>query len=113
MRGAGIITLQIVVAGVLLAVISGLIGFLVIHFTGWAGGSAATGVGWGMIVGGGLVGFAAGGSGSPSENLAGGRSGLMGTYWGESSPLPQSPLQVMLAGALVFGAGVAIVVLTY
>jgi hypothetical protein len=111
MRGAGIITLQILVAAVGLAVISGLIGFLVVHFAGW--GDAATGFGWGMIVGGGLVGLAASGSGSPSENLVRGRSGAMATYWGESAPLPQSPLQLVFAGALTFAGGIALIVLTY
>jgi len=68
MRGAPVVTLQVVVATVGIALISGLIGFLVVHLAGW--GDAV--------------------SGSPSENLVRGRSGAFGTYWGESAPLPQA-----------------------
>jgi hypothetical protein len=111
MRGAGIITLQIPAAAVGLAAVSGLTGFLVVQFAGWS--DAATGFGWGMIFGGGLVGFAAAGSGSPSENLGRGRTGQFATYWGEGSALPTTPLQVVFAGALTFAGGVALIVLTY
>jgi hypothetical protein len=111
MRGAGIVTLRILAATVGLAAISGLIGFLVVHFAGW--GDAPTGFGWGMVIGGAVVGFAAGGSGSPGENLVRGRSGAFGTYWGESAPLPQSPLELAIGGALTFAGGVALIVLTY
>ena len=111
MRGAVTVLLQILEAAVALAAIGGLIGFLVVHFDGWGG--AANGFGWGMIVAGALVGFAAGGSGSPSENLARGRSGAFGTYWGQSAALPQSSLQVALGGLLAFAGGVALLILTY
>ena len=111
MRGAGVITLQILAATVVLTVICGLIGFLVVQFAGW--GDAATGFGWGMIIGGGIVGFAVGKSGSPSKNLVRGRTGQMVTYWGQSAPLPQSPLQVGIAGCLTFAFGVVLIVLTY
>ena|SRR5438876_6084478 len=111
MRGVGVVVLQILGAAVGLAVISGLIGFLIVHFAGW--GDAATGFGWGMVIGGAIVGFAAGGSGSPSENLVRGRSGAFGTYWGESAPLPQSPLQLALGAVLTFAAGVGVLILSY
>jgi hypothetical protein len=110
-RGALTILLQLVAATLGLAAIGGLLGFLVVHFTGWGGGGAAEGFGWGMIICGAVVGFAAGGSGSPSENLARGRSGAFGTYWGQSAPLPQSPLQLALGGLFAFGAGVAVLIL--
>jgi hypothetical protein len=108
-RGATIGLLQIVGASVGLAAIGALAGFLVAHFAGRGG--AANGVGWGMIVVGAIVGFAAGGSGSPSENLARGRSGAFGTYWGQSSPLPQSPLQLALGGLFAFAGGIAVLIL--
>lgn len=111
MRGALTIVLQILGAAVGLAAIGGLIGFLIVHFAGWGGGGAATGFGWGMIIAGAVVGLAASGSGSPSENLARGRTGAFGTYWGQSSPLPQSPLQLALGGLLAFGGGVAVLIL--
>ena len=111
MRGAGVIALQIPAASVVLTVICGLIGFLAAHFTGW--GDAATGFGWEMIIGGGVVGFAVGSSGSPSENLVRGRAGQMGTYWGQSAALPQSPLQFGIAGCLAFAFGIVLIVLTY
>jgi hypothetical protein len=103
--------MQILAVAVGLAVIGGLVGLLVTHFAGWGG--ALDGFGWGMIIAGAIFGFAAGGSGSPSENLVRGRAGMFGTYWGESSPLPQSPLQLALGGLLAFAGGVALLVLTY
>jgi hypothetical protein len=109
MRGAVTVLLQILAATIGLAAIGGVIGFLIVHFAGWGG--AATGFGWGMIICGTIVGFAAGGSGSPSENLYRGRVGAFGTYWGESSPLPQSPLQLALGGLLAFGCGSAVLIL--
>jgi hypothetical protein len=60
-----------------------------------------------------VVGLAAGGSGSPSENLAHGRLGAFGTYWGESAPLPQSPLQLALGGVLTFAAGLGLLILSH
>ena len=106
MRGAFLILAQIVAAAVGIAAIGGLIGFLVVHFDHL--GRASKGVGWGMIVAGLLLAFLCGSSGSPSENLARGRSGAFGTYWGESSPLPQSPLQLALGGLFAFGGGIAV-----
>ena len=106
MRGAFLILAQIVAAAVGSAAIGGLIGFLVVHFDHL--GRASKGVGWGMIVAGLLLAFLCGSSGSPSENLARGRSGAFGTYWGESSPLPQSPLQLALGGLFAFGGGIAV-----
>jgi ABC-type antimicrobial peptide transport system permease subunit len=102
---------QILTAAVVVAAIGGLIGFVVVHFAGWGG--AATGFGWGMIVAGGLVGFVAGGSGSPSENLVRGRTGAFGTYWGQSAALPQSPLWLALGGLLAFAGGIGLIVLAY
>jgi hypothetical protein len=103
--------LQILAAAVGLAVIGGLIGLLVGHFVG--SGDAANGLGWGMVGIGAVVGFAAGGSGSPTENAYLGKVGAFGTYWGESAPLPQSPLQVALGGCLTFAAGVGVLILSY
>jgi hypothetical protein len=110
-RGFAIGVGQVLAAAVALAAISGAIGLLVVRFAGWGG--AVKGLGWGMIVGGSGVGFIAGSSGSPSENLVRGRAGSFGTYWGESAPLPQSPLQLALGGMLTFAAGIGLLVLTY
>jgi hypothetical protein len=110
MRGAGVVVLQILAATVGLALISGLVGFLIVHL---AGGDATTGFGWGMVIGGGLVGFAVAGSGSPSENLVRGRSGAFATYWSESAPLPQSPFQFLIAGVLTFAVGVLLLIHSY
>ena len=111
MRGAGIVVVQILAATVGVALISGLVGFLIVHFGGW--GDAVTGFGWGMVIGGGLVGFAVGGSGSPSDNLVRGRAGAFATYWGESAPLPQSPAQFLIAGVLTFAGGVLLLISSY
>ena len=100
---------ELLVATVGLAALGALGGFLAAHFGGWTG--AAQGVGWGMTVGGGMVGLVAGGSGSPSENLLGGKAGVFGTFWSESAPLPQSPLSFALAGLFVFAGGLAVLVL--
>jgi hypothetical protein len=102
---------QIVVAAVVLAAIGGLIGLLVVHFADW--GSAVTGFGWGMIIGGAVVSFAAGNSGSPSENLVRGRAGAFGTWWGQSAALPQSPLGLALGGLLAFAGGLGLLILSY
>ncbi|HEX5172710.1 MAG TPA: hypothetical protein VFV91_01030 [Gaiellaceae bacterium] len=111
MRGALIVTRQILVAATGLAVISGLIGLIVVHFAGWGG--ALKGFGWGMVIGGAAVGFLAGGSGIPTENLARGRIGAFGTYWGQSAAQPQSPLQLVLGSLLAFGGGVGLLLLSY
>ena len=65
MRGAGVITLQVLAFAVGLAVFCGLIGFLVVHFAG--SGDAATGFGWGMLLGGAIVGYAAAASSGLAE----------------------------------------------
>jgi hypothetical protein len=109
MRGVVTVLLQILAAAVGIAALGGLVAMLVAHFAHWGG--AVNGLGWGMIATGAIVGFAAGGSGSPSENLARGRLGAFGTYWGQSAPLPQSPLQLALGGLLAFGGGVAVLIL--
>lgn len=96
-------------ATLLIAALGALVGFLVTHFAGWTG--AVQGAGWGMVVGGALVGFAAGGSGSPSEMLVGGVRGAFGTYWSQSSALPQSPLELAFGGVFVFAGGLALLVL--
>jgi hypothetical protein len=111
MRGVVSAMKQVLGAAVAVAAIGGLIGFLVVHFGGWGG--VATGFGWGMILGGGVVGLAAGGSGSPTENLAHGRIGAFATYWGQSQALPQSPLALALGGLLAFLGGLALLILTY
>jgi len=93
---------QILVSAVAIAAIGGLIGFLVV-------GHGTRGFGVGMTVAGALIAVVTGASGSPSENLQRGRLGAALNYWGESAPLPQSPLQIALGGALAFGAGIALV----
>lgn len=100
---------RLVGATLLIAGLAALVGFLVTHFAGWTGG--VQGVGWGMVAGGALVGMLAGGSGSPSDNLVRGRAGAFGTYWGESSPLPQSPLELALGGLATFAGGLAVLIL--
>jgi hypothetical protein len=110
-RGVGIGTLQILAAAVGLAVVGAVIGFLVVHFAHLGG--AATGFGWGMVIAGALVGFAAAGSGSPTENVYRGKVGAFGTYWGQSQPLPQSPLQLALGGVLTFAGGIGLLILSY
>jgi hypothetical protein len=111
MRGFFTVVLQILAARVALAAITGLIGLLVVHFAGW--GSAMKGLGYRMVVGGSVVGFVTGGSGSTSENLAPGRTGAFGTYWGQSSALSQSPLQIALGSLLTFAAGIGLLLLVY
>jgi len=37
----------------------------------------------------------------------------MGTYWGQSTAQPQSPLQLGIAGCLTFALGIVLIVLTY
>jgi hypothetical protein len=111
MRGAGVAGLQILGAAVAVAVVSGLIGLIISFFVG--SGGALNGFAWGMVAGGALVGLLAGGSGSPSENLARGRTGAFGTYWSQSAALPESPLQLALGAVLAFAAGVAVLILSY
>ena len=110
MRRAAVVALQTSALAVGLAAIFGLAGFLVVRFAGW--GDAATGLGWGMIVGGGVVGYAAAESGSPSGNRVV-RRGSLGGYWSESTPLRQSPLRVVFAASLTFAAGIAVIILSY
>ena len=111
MRGAFVVLLQILVVGVGIAAIGGLIGFTVIHFAHWGG--ASTGFGWGMIVAGGLAAFLGGSSGSPSENLARGRTGSFFTYWGQSAAQPMTPLQIVIGGFLAFAGGIAMFFLVH
>jgi hypothetical protein len=110
MRGAGIALGQIIGAGLIVAALGAGIGLLVVELA--TSKSASTGIGWGMVIAGGIAGLIVGGSGSPSENLV--RARFYGTqYWGASAPLPQSPLQIALGGLLAFGVGIAFLVLTY
>ena len=104
MRRVGVVLLQIAVATVALSVLGGIVGALIGHFVMHR--SAALGAGWGIIIVGALTTLTAGGSGSPGENLVQGRSGLFSTYWGQSSPLPQSPYQVVLGGCLTVVVGI-------
>jgi hypothetical protein len=90
---------------VLLAGVGSLVGFLFSH--------SAVGAGWGMCIAGALASFVVGGSGSPSDNLVRGRMGAFGTYWGQSAPLPQSPIWMLFASLLVFGGGIGLIVLGY
>jgi hypothetical protein len=94
-----------------IAAAGALVGFLVGRFA--VHGRAPQSVGWGMCIAGALVGLVAGQSGSPSRMAVGGRTGFFGTFWGRSAALPQSPLWVLAAGALVMAGGVALVILTY
>ena len=98
--------MQIFVAAVGIAAIGGLIGFLVVHFNHWGG--ASKGFGWGMIIAGALIGLVTGQSGSPTENLVRGRFGAFQSYWGQSSPLPESPLQIALGAFLAFLGGIGV-----
>ena len=100
---------QLVVATVGLAALFALVGFVVVHFAGW--GHAAHGVGWGMVGGGGLIGLATGGSGSPSAMFVGARRGAFGTYWSQSTALPQSPLYLALGSFFAFVGGLALLIL--
>lgn len=127
LQRAVIVLVQILVAALLIAAIGGLIGFLVTHFAHWGG--AKRGFAWGMVAAGVLMSLVVGQSGSPIENLGRGRTGLFGGafsggggpyggggpvgmwYFGQSSPLPQSPLQLAIGGLLSFAAGIAVFVL--
>ena len=104
MRGLTYLTVGIAALGALL-------GFLIAHF-GFSG-SAVEGAGWGMCIVGALGTFVVGSSGSPSDNLVRGRMGAFGTYWGQSAPLPQSPLWTLGSMLLVFAAGIGVVILGY
>ena len=48
-----------------------------------------------------------------SDNIYRGKVGAFGTYWGQSSPLPQSPLQLALGGVVAFAADVGVLILSY
>lgn len=102
--------LMLAVTG-LVAGLSALVGFLVAHFGGL--GSGAQGAGWGMCLGGALIGLVVGQSGSPTRMAMEGRWGAFGQYWGRNAPLPQSPLWLLGAALLVFGGGIAVIVLTF
>ena len=91
--------------------VGGLIGLVASFFIG--SGGSLNGFAWGMVVGGALVGLVAGGSGSPTENAAKGRSPMYGRYWSESAPMPQSPLRLAFGGGLAFAAGVGVLILSY
>ena len=106
-----VITQQILGAAAAVGVISGLIGLVASFFIG--SGGALNGFAWGMVVGGGLVGFVSGGSGSPTENEMRGRGPMLGRYWSESAPLPQSPLQLGFGAGLAFAAGVVLLIVSY
>ena len=100
---------RLALAAAAIAGLSALVGFVVVQF--FVSGTTLQGVGWGICIGGSVVTLAAGGSGSPSDNLVRGRMGAFGTYWGESSPLPQSPIELALGGVLALAAGIALFVL--
>ena len=109
MSGVDVAVRQLVTATVGLGALFAVVGFVVCHFAGWAGG--VKGAGWGMVAGGVLVGLATGGSGSPSGMMVGARRGAFGTYWSQSSVLPQSPLYLALGSLFVFACGLALLVL--
>ena len=101
------------VAGVaiVMAAVFALVGFLVAHFGSFGG--AAQGAGWGMCVGGALIGLVVGQSGSPTTMAREGRWGPFGQYWGQNPALPQSPLWMLVSALIVFAGGIALIVLTY
>lgn len=99
----------VLVVSVAVAALAALAGFLVAHFTGAAG--AAHGAGWGMAIGGALVGLVVGQSGSPSRTSVEGRWGPFGQFWGGNAALPDSPLWLLVVAVLVVALGIAVVVL--
>jgi hypothetical protein len=104
-----VVVQQILVVTVAIAVVGGLVGFLIVHFG--ASGGFVKGVAYGMIGAGALVGFVSSQSGSPSRNVAQGRWGASGNYWGTNSALPQTPYQFVVGGLLAFGGGLALLAL--
>jgi len=99
----------VLVVSVAVAALAALAGFLVAHVTGAA--TAAHGAGWGMAIGGCLLGLVVGQSGSPSRTAVGGRWGSFGQLWGGNAALPDSPLWLLLVAVLVIALGIAVVVL--
>jgi hypothetical protein len=98
-------------AAVAIAALCALLGFLVAHLARLGGD--AQGAGWGMCIGGALLGFAVGQSGSPSRMAVEGRGGFFGQFWGRNPALPHSPLSMLALAFLLFAGGIAVVVLTY
>jgi hypothetical protein len=110
MRGALTATGQILGAGVAVAAIGGLVGLLIVELA--TSRSAATGLGWGMVVAGAIAGFSVGHSGSPAENMVGAR--FYGSQvWSGNPALPQSPLQIALGGILAFAGGIGVLILAF
>lgn len=101
----------VLITAVAIAALSALVGFLVSHFGRF--GDASSGIGWGMCLGGALIGLTVGRSGSPSRMAAEGRWSAFGHYWGESSSLPESPLWVLSGALLVFAGGIALIILVH
>ena len=113
MRRAFVVLAQILAAGIAIAAIGGLIGVLIVHFADWGG--ALKGFTSGMIVGGVLVFFVAGGSGGSSTPSPGGRFGLPGYvssanvgWWAAA---PTHWIQVALSGVVAVGAGIGVIAL--
>jgi hypothetical protein len=100
-----------VTVAIIAAALSAFVGFLVARFAGL--GRAAQGAGWGMCLGGALIGLVTAQSGSPSRMAMEGRLGAFGQFWGQNSALPQSPLWFLGSSLLVFAGGIAVIVLTY
>lgn len=109
MSGFVAVLRQLLVATVGLAALFALAGFLAAHFGGWTSGTK--GVGWGMVVGGALVGLVTGGSGSPTTMAREGMWGPFGTYWRQSAALPQSPLHLAFGSLFAFAGGLALLIL--
>jgi hypothetical protein len=103
MRSAGIIVGQIALVAVGLALIGGLTGGLIAQFATSHG--FLSGISYGIIIAGVMVGFLAARSGSPSEMA---REGGYGFY----PALPQSPYQFVLGGLLALGGGLALLTVT-
>ena len=107
----------VLVVALAIAGVSALIGFIVVRAAGLGG--TAHGVGWGMCIGGAVIAFVVGQSGSPTRMSAEGRwsyyapGGAAAHFWGRNPALPQSPLWAAASAILVFAGGIAVIVLTY
>lgn len=107
----------VLVVALVIAGASALIGFVVARAAGI--GAAAQGIGWGMCIGGAVIAFLVGQSGSPTRMAREGRwinytpGGAAAHLWGRNPALPQSPLWAAAAGLLVLAGGIAVIALTY
>ena len=92
-------------AAVVFAAVAAAGGALYAYFHG--GTTYAHAVGWGMILGGGVVALLVGQSGSPIRMAGEARIVVGGRFvQGSDVPLPQTPFPFALAGLLVAGLGI-------